>query len=122
MVPHTPEERLDIIDGGGVDKGAVVEDQADPEVVHQDRKSCHNCNYTPRAAKFITFEEIRFRSVMKDEKKIDGYVLFVFVQLLITFPTFLAGSETFFIGRRTCGWGTVGGDEVGGSLSITCTL
>lgn len=54
MVPHTPEERLDIIDGGGVDKGAVVEDQADPEVVHQNREAGHDSEDPPWSTELIS--------------------------------------------------------------------
>ena len=54
MVPHTPEERLDIIDGGGVDKGAVVEDQADPEVVHENGEAGHDIEDPPWSTELIS--------------------------------------------------------------------
>ncbi len=62
MLPHAPEERLDVIDGGGVYKGAVVEDQADPEVVHQDREAGHDGEDTPWTTELIPGRRMRVKS------------------------------------------------------------
>ena len=54
MLPHPAKEGLDVSDRRGMDELAVVELEADPEVVHENREECHdkyNANWT---TKFIT--------------------------------------------------------------------
>ena len=42
VLPHTPEEGLDVIHRGGMNERAIIKDQAYPEVVHQDGEERHN--------------------------------------------------------------------------------
>lgn len=58
MSPHAPEERRDVVDGGGVDELAIIEPQANPEVVHKDRKSTHNGTDAPWSTKFVAAKMI----------------------------------------------------------------
>jgi len=51
--PHAPEERLDVVDGSGVDELAIIEPQANPEVVHEDGESSHNSTDAPWTTKFV---------------------------------------------------------------------
>ena len=53
VIPHAPEERLDVIEGGWADECAVVEDEADPEVVHEDGEAGHDGDDTPWSAKLV---------------------------------------------------------------------
>ena len=51
VLPHTPEEGLDVIDRGGVDEFTVVEDETYPEVVHEDGEAGHDSEDAPWSTK-----------------------------------------------------------------------
>ena len=54
MRPHPAKEWLDVIDRLREDNLALVEGQADPEIVHEDGESKHDCGYTPWATEFVS--------------------------------------------------------------------
>lgn len=54
MLPQTAQEWLNVIYGVRVDELAIVEDQADPQIVHKHRESSHNSQDTPRATELIS--------------------------------------------------------------------
>ena len=56
MLPHTPEEGLNVIDRGGVDELAVIEHETDPEVIHEDWEAGHDGDHTPWSTKLISTE------------------------------------------------------------------
>jgi hypothetical protein len=53
VIPHTEEERAYIIEGLRVNKPSVIEPEAYPEIVHQQRKTGHDSDDTPWPAEFV---------------------------------------------------------------------
>ena len=53
VLPHAPKERLNVIDRGRMDKRAVIEDEAYPEVVHENGETGHDGHNTPWSTKLI---------------------------------------------------------------------
>ncbi len=42
MVPHSEQERPDVLKRRGMNKLSVVEPQADPEIIHEQGEPSHN--------------------------------------------------------------------------------
>lgn len=55
MLPHAPEERLNVVDRGGANEVAIIEHEAYPEVVHEDGEAGHDGNDAPWTAELIPF-------------------------------------------------------------------
>ena len=53
MFPHAEEEGLDIVNGLWVHQLPVIEHQADPEVVHENREPRHDRQYPPWTSKLV---------------------------------------------------------------------
>ena len=53
MVAHSPDEWLDVLYRCWMNKFAIVKPQTNPEVIHEDRETCHDGNDTPWATKLI---------------------------------------------------------------------
>lgn len=53
MLPHTAEERRNVIDRVRGDELTIVEHETNPEVVHENWKSGHNCQNAPWPTKLI---------------------------------------------------------------------
>lgn len=53
VLSHSQEERVDIIHRLGMDELSIVEPQADPEVIHEQREKSHHEGDANGATKFI---------------------------------------------------------------------
>ena len=53
MLGHSQEERRDIIQGLGMDELPIVEPEADPEVIHEQRENSHHEGDANGATKLI---------------------------------------------------------------------
>ena len=57
MCPHASQERLDVLTGGRIHELAIIEPEADPEIVHQAGEECHDSKCTPRSTELIAKPE-----------------------------------------------------------------
>lgn len=54
MLPHSPQKRLDVIKRLGVNQLAIAENQANPEIVHEDGEASHHGSDANWPSKLIT--------------------------------------------------------------------
>ena len=60
MCPHPPQKGFDVVHRTWVRELTVIKPEADPQVIHQQRKADHHCCYTHRSSKFIPVRSVKF--------------------------------------------------------------